>query len=64
MCFEKGTGSCLKNAQGICYDCGKDYRTVSHGGKRKGAGAPTGPRKDNVKLGISISRRNAEACSE
>lgn len=31
-----------------------------HGGNRKGAGAPTGPRTDNVKLGISISRKNAE----
>lgn len=30
-----------------------------HGGKREGAGPPTGPRTDNVKMGISISRTNA-----
>ncbi len=30
------------------------------GGKREGAGPPTGKRTDNVKMGISISRRNAE----
>jgi hypothetical protein len=33
---------------------------MSHGGKREGAGAPLGPRTDNVKLGVSISRENAE----
>jgi hypothetical protein len=33
---------------------------MKHGGKREGAGAPTGPRTDNVKLGISISRKNAD----
>lgn len=33
---------------------------MSHGGKRKGAGPPTGPRVDHVKLGISICRENAK----
>lgn len=33
---------------------------MSHGGKRKGAGRKAGPTTDNVKLGISISRENAE----
>lgn len=30
------------------------------GGERKGAGAPTGSRTDNVKMCIKISRKNAE----
>lgn len=38
---------------------------MTHGGKRtpglgKKLGAPTGARTDTVKLGISISRRNAD----
>jgi len=33
---------------------------MAHGGKRDGAGAPTGPRTDKVKKGIKISRRNTE----
>lgn len=38
---------------------------MTHGGKRtpgpgKKLGAPTGPRIDTAKLGISISRRNAD----
>lgn len=32
----------------------------SHGGKRKGAGRKAGSTTDNVKMGISISRKNAE----
>lgn len=33
---------------------------MSHGGKREGAGRKAGPTTDNVKMGISISRENAD----
>lgn len=33
---------------------------MSRGGKRKGAGRKVGPTTDNIKMGISISRDNAE----
>jgi len=33
---------------------------MGHGGKRKGAGRKVGSIIDNVKMGISISRENAE----
>lgn len=37
-----------------------DHECKSHGGKRKGAGRKPGSKVDNVKLGISISKENAE----